>query len=88
ATRTDNVDGTTSLTITGRSIVVENDATPPLVGPDILFAVDDGVTNQVAAELIMRDGASVIATGVVNDQRAGAYIIDGRVTVTNTSGNL
>ena len=88
ATRTDNVDGTTSLTITGRSIVVENDATHPLVGPEILFAVDDGVTNQVAAELIMRDGASVIATGVVNDQRAGAYIIDGRVTVTNTSGNL
>ncbi|HWV51692.1 filamentous haemagglutinin family protein [Pseudorhodoplanes sp.] len=88
ATRTDNTDGTTNLTITGRSIVIENDAAHPLTGPEILFAVDDGVTNQVAAELILRDGATVIATGAVNDQRSGAYVIDGRVIVTNDTGNL
>lgn len=88
ATRTDNADGTTSLSITGRSIIVENDAAHPLVGPEIVFAVDDGVTNQVASELIMRDGATVVATGTVNDQRSGAYTIDGRVTVVNSTGNL
>ncbi len=80
AIRTDNTDGTTSLAITGRSIVVNNDATHPLKGPEIVFAVDDGVTDQVAAELTLHDGATIIATGTVNDQRSGAYIIDGRVT--------
>ncbi len=86
ATRTDNSDGTTSLFVTGRSIVVANDAAHPLQGPEIVFAVDDGVADQVASELTLRDGASVIATGTVNDRRSGAYVVDGRVTF-DTSTN-
>ncbi len=57
----------------------------PLKGPEIVFAVDDGVTDQVAAELTLRDGATIIATGAVNDQRSGAYVIDGRVSFDTTT---
>ncbi len=89
ATRTDNTDGTTNLNVTANTIVVSNDAEHPLVAPEIVFAVDDmardaqGNVSPVASSLTLNDGASVIATGTMNDQRSGAYVVDGRVAQTS-----
>ena len=80
--RTDNADGTTSLTVTSNSILVANDAENPLVAPEIVLVVDDGLSGNVASQLTLNDGATLIATGVMSDQRSGAYIIDGRLSTT------
>ncbi|MCA6109660.1 filamentous haemagglutinin family protein [Bradyrhizobium cenepequi] len=80
--RKDNADGTTSLTVTSNSILVANDAANPLVAPEILLVVDDGLSGNVASQLTLNDGATLIATGVMSDQRSGAYIIDGRLGTT------
>ncbi|WP_454618595.1 filamentous haemagglutinin family protein [Bradyrhizobium cenepequi] len=84
--RTDNADGTTSLTVTSNSILVANDAANPLVAPEIVLAVDDGVTGNVASQLTLNDGATLIATGVMSDERSGAYIIDGRLGTSVVNG--
>ncbi|WP_445489680.1 filamentous haemagglutinin family protein [Rhodopseudomonas sp. RCAM05734] len=84
--RTDNADGTTSLALTARTILVANDAANPLVGPEILFAVDDGPSGSIASSLTLNDGATIVATGALSDQRAGAYVIDGTLTATQDSG--
>jgi len=85
ARRTDNADGTTSLAIAANTLIVANDADHPLVAPEIVLAVDDGVTSPVGSRLILEDGASLIATGTLNDQRTGAYVIDGRPTVNGST---
>jgi filamentous hemagglutinin family protein len=84
--RTDNADGTTSLTVTANSILVANDAANPLVAPEIVLAVDDGLSGTVASSLVLDDGATLIATGVLSDQRGGAYIIDGRLSESVVNG--
>ncbi len=48
-TRKDNADGTTSLSVTSSSILVANDAANPLVAPEIVLVVDDGVSGNVAS---------------------------------------
>ncbi len=83
--RSDNTDGTTNLNITANGIVVANDAAHPLMAPEIVLAVDDGVASSVGSRLILDDGASLIATGTLNDQRTGAYVIDGRPTSNGTT---
>src|SRR5262249_6472746 len=76
--RTGHNDGTTNLVITAQSITVANDAAHPLEAPEIILAVDDGPTSPVASQLTLADGATIIASGAVADQRSGDYIIDGR----------
>lgn len=84
-TRTDNTDGTTTLNITSTSIIVANDSEHALIAPEIVLAVDDGtqkvngVVTPVASRLELRDGATIVATGAMSDQRSGAYLIDARV---------
>lgn len=85
--RTDNADGTTSLAVTARSIRVANDAAHPLVAPEIVLAVDDGVSGTVASSLTLDDGATIIATGILSDNRNGAYVIDGRIITSVNSSN-
>jgi filamentous hemagglutinin family protein len=95
ATRIDNTDGTTNLNVTANSIVVANDELHPLIAPEIVLAVDDiaydaqGKVSPVASSLVLNDGATLIATGTLNDQRSGAYVVDGRVIQDGTglSGN-
>ncbi|MEA3390693.1 MAG: filamentous hemagglutinin family protein [Pseudomonadota bacterium] len=82
--RTDNADGSTNLTITSRSILVANDAAHPLIAPEIVLVIDDGLTGDVASSLILADGATLTATGVLNDTRDGAYVIDARPVVLET----
>ncbi|MCK9913008.1 filamentous hemagglutinin family protein [Microbacteriaceae bacterium K1510] len=84
--RTDNADGTTSLTVTANSILVANNATNPLVGPELVLAVDDGPSGTVASKLTLADGATIIATGTLSDERDGAYVIDGRLGTSVTNG--
>jgi filamentous hemagglutinin family protein len=87
-TRTDNADGTTGLTLSASSILVANDAAHPLVAPEIILAVDDGIKGDTAARLTLADGATLTATGTLNDQRDGAYVIDGRVRIIQKIGDL
>ncbi|KZD23820.1 filamentous haemagglutinin family protein [Tardiphaga robiniae] len=84
--RTDNSDGTTSFNITAQTILVANDAAHPLSAAEIVLVVDDQITNPVASRITLADGAALIATGVLTDQRSGNYIIDGRVTTTVVNG--
>lgn len=79
--RVDNADGSTNLSIKAASILVANDAANPLVAPEIILAVDDGLTGSLASNITLADGATLEATGTLSDQRSGAYIIDGRPTV-------
>ncbi len=83
ATRSDNTDGTTNLDVTANTIIVAKDAA--LVAPEIVLAVDDGVASPIGSRLTIEDGASLTATGTLNDQRAGAYIIDGRPTTNGST---
>lgn len=93
ATRIDNGDGTTNLNITANSIVVANDAAHPLIAPEIVLAVDDmafdaqGRVSPVASSLVLNDGATLIATGILSDQRSGAYVVDGRVILDQPVGS-
>jgi hypothetical protein len=70
--RTNNADGTTNLNLTAQSIVVSNDAANPLSGSEIVLAVDGA-----GAGITVEDGAAIIATGELEDDREGAYIING-----------
>ncbi len=78
--RTDNADGTTGLAVTSNSILVANDAAHPLMAPEIVLAVDDGISGNVASTLTLNDGATIIATGAMSDRRSGAYVIDGQLS--------
>ncbi|MBV9064090.1 MAG: hypothetical protein JOY77_14355, partial [Alphaproteobacteria bacterium] len=75
--RTDNADGTTSLDITASSIEVDNDASHPLTGPEIILAVDGVKPDGTGASITLDDGATIIASGKVDDPRSGDYLIDG-----------
>jgi filamentous hemagglutinin family protein len=88
-TRTDNADGTTALHVTAQTIVVANDASHPLSAPEIVLAVDDQVNNPAASSITLADGATIIATGTLTDQRAGNYVIDARPSsFTTPSGEI
>ena len=80
-TRTDNSDGTTTLNVTAQSILVENDAAHPLSAAEVIFAVDDLVANSAASNLTLANGATVIATGSLSDQRTGNYIVNANVVL-------
>ncbi|HEX3943501.1 MAG TPA: filamentous hemagglutinin N-terminal domain-containing protein, partial [Rhizomicrobium sp.] len=71
-TRTDNTDGTTALNITADSIEVGNDAAHPLTGPEVVLAVDGSDSS-----ITLDDGATILATGKIDDPRVGDYLIDG-----------
>jgi filamentous hemagglutinin family protein len=85
--RTDNADGTTSLALTSNSILVANDAAHPLMAPEIVLAVDDGISGNVASKLTLNDGATIIATGAMSDRRSGAYVIDAQLTSSINASN-
>ncbi|MBV9570043.1 MAG: filamentous hemagglutinin family protein [Alphaproteobacteria bacterium] len=70
--RTDNSDGTTSLDITAETILVNNDASHPLTGPEVILAVDGS-----GSSITLENGATIIASGKVDDPRSGDYLIDG-----------
>ena len=70
--RTDNANGTTSLDVTANSIVVENDASHPLSGPEIVLAVTGA-----GSSIVTKDGATILASGTVDDQRSGDYLVSG-----------
>ncbi len=82
-TRTDNVDGTTSLAITGQSILLANDAASALSAPELLFAVDGS-----GSSILFNDGASVSATGPAGDTRTGNYVIAGSAAGQTGAGAL
>jgi filamentous hemagglutinin family protein len=86
--RVDNADGTTTLAITAQTITVENDADHPLIAPEIILAVDDTPNNPVASRLTLKDGATLIATGTLADQRSGAYIVNGKEIFTTANFGL
>jgi hypothetical protein len=79
--RTDNADGTTSLTVTSQSITVANDSAHPLSAPEVLLAVDDTGTG-AAAGITLANGATITAIGTTSGNLTGNYIIDG------TNGNM
>ncbi len=87
-TRTNNSDGTTTLDVTAQSIYVDNDAEHPLSAPEIVLAVDDQSTNTSASNITLADGAMIIATGTLADQRNGDYIISGIGTTKQTNTAL
>lgn len=67
-TRTDLADGSTDIRVTAKSITIANDAANPLTAPEILLAVDGARSN-----LVVADGASLIATGALTDTRTTDY---------------
>ncbi|MDT7933698.1 MAG: filamentous hemagglutinin family protein [Sphingomonadaceae bacterium] len=71
-TRTDNADGTTSLSITGRSITVANSGGAALTAPELLLAVDGA-----GSSITVADGSVLTATGTIADPRTGNYLIAG-----------
>jgi len=86
-TRTDNSDGTTTLNITAQSILVANDAAHPLSAAEIVLAVDDLSANSAASTLTLANGASIVATGSLSDQRSGAYVVNGTVVLVPVYSN-
>ncbi|MBV9994452.1 MAG: filamentous hemagglutinin family protein [Caulobacteraceae bacterium] len=68
--RTDNSDGTTSLQVSANSIAIAGGAT--LSAPEIMLAVDGANSS-----LTVASGASIFATGAVNGEPTGDYVIDG-----------
>ena len=74
-TRTDNLDGTTSLAIGAQSILVDSGAS--LSAPELLFAVDGS-----GSVLRFADGSSMSATGLIGDTRTGDYLIAGGMAQT------
>ncbi|WP_310474735.1 filamentous hemagglutinin N-terminal domain-containing protein, partial [Sandarakinorhabdus sp.] len=68
--RRDNVDGTTSILASARTIRVANGAADPLTAPEILLAVDG-----VGSAITIADGSVIRATGNLVDPRTGDYII-------------
>ena len=81
ATRTDNVDGTTALAITGRSVTLAADSS--LTAPELLFAVDGA-----GSFIRLADGASLTTTGTLTDPRTGAYLIAGGTNGQTGAGAL
>jgi len=81
--RTNNADGTTDLNLTAQSIVVSNDAANPLSGSEIVLAVDGA-----GAGITVEDGAAIIATGELEDDREGAYIINGATGAMTGAGAI
>lgn len=76
-TRTDLANGSTDIRITAKSITIGNDDLNPLTAPEILLAVDGARSN-----LVVADGASLIATGTLTDTRTtdynvASYTLDG-----------
>lgn len=76
-TRTDLANGSTDIRITAKSLTIANDAANPLSAPEILLAVDGARSN-----LVVADGASLIATGTLTDTRTtdynvASYTLDG-----------
>ena len=68
-TRTDNSDGTTSITVTAGSITVANDSGHPLTAPEIILVGSTGIT--------LDNGATIIAKGNPDLPQGGNYVIDG-----------
>ena len=66
--RTDKSDGSTDLRITAHEINVLNDVANPLQAPEVVLAVDGA-----QSALTVADGASIVASGTLNDTRSGDY---------------
>lgn len=77
--RTENSDGTTTLQVTSKSILVANDAANPLTAPEILLAVD-----AIGSTIRIADGAVIAATGTLNDTNLGDYIITASIDTGQT----
>jgi filamentous hemagglutinin family protein len=78
-TRTDNADGTTTLSVAAQNLLVDNDATAPLSAGEVLLAA--------TANLTVMDSAAIVATGTLSDTRTGAYQI-GSTTISGTGALL
>lgn len=70
--RTDNVDGSTSLSISAHQVSLSNDAAHPLSAPEVLLATDGA-----GGGLILADGATITATGAETSGQSGDYVITG-----------
>ena len=77
--RTELADGSTTLAVTAKSIIVAN-AGKPLSGPEILLATDGD-----KSVLDLRDGSAIAATGVAGTT-TGNYIIDAAAGNTGAGG--
>lgn len=82
-TRTDNADGTTSLAITARDILLANSIDTALTAPELLLAVDGA-----AAAITLADGAAIVSGAGAIDPRAGVYLIDGASPTMTGNGAL
>uniref|UniRef100_Q07KX9 Filamentous haemagglutinin family outer membrane protein n=1 Tax=Rhodopseudomonas palustris (strain BisA53) TaxID=316055 RepID=Q07KX9_RHOP5 len=74
ATRTDNADGSTTLSVSAGSITIANDAAHPIEAGEIVLAATDSIT--------IADGAVITAIGTMADRRDGVY----RIGDSSTSG--
>jgi hypothetical protein len=75
ATRTDSADGTTTLAVASHQITLENDAAHPLTAPEVILAVDGA-----GGGLVLKDGATITASGAATDGLTGDYQIAGSAT--------
>lgn len=85
-TRNDLDDGSTNIRVTAHNITIANDAVHPLSAPEIILATDG-----LGSQLIVADGASLLATGTLNDTRSGEYNVaytrkEGTIDVADNSG--
>jgi len=67
ATRTDNEDDTTTLSVSASSITVANDTDHAISAGEIVMASTGSIT--------IADGSAIIATGEMADNRAGVYVL-------------
>jgi filamentous hemagglutinin family protein len=74
--RTDNSDGTTSLTVTAQTITVENKGSP-LEAPEVILAVDGQ-----GSQIDLKSGTNISATGTANPGQLGDFLIAGGVAQT------
>jgi len=72
ATRKDNSNGSTGLTVSATSIRVVNDEAHPVTAPEVILAATSGID--------LADGAATVATGTVSDTRTGTYAIGDSTT--------
>jgi filamentous hemagglutinin family protein len=75
ATRTDSADGTTTLAVVSHQITLENDAAHPLTAPEVVLTVDGA-----GGGLVLKDGATIAASGAATDGLTGDYQIAGAST--------
>lgn len=87
ALRNNNIDGTTTLDVVARNILVDGNvdfAAPELLlavgGPNSLLAIADAPKGQT--------GARLAATGTLNDSRTGDYIINATAPRDTSSGAI